>query len=114
MSELRETVAGCITAILRGEYDLLPSSDSAPAAKRSMMRHISTSIRAIAVGAIPIGCIVGVRYAGLPLSAEFFNWAIIVAVGWAAITLISIIDPLYKARLADIRDFIAVVRGNGK
>jgi hypothetical protein len=112
MGELRETVARCITTILRGEYDLLPYADST-VAKRRIFWYVTTAIRTVIIGAIPIGCIIGIRYAGLSPSTEFSNWASVVAVGWAAITTISAIDPLYKARLADIRDFIASVRGSG-
>jgi hypothetical protein len=70
-------------------------------------------IKLVFIALIPIGCLVSAKYAGLGLSGQFADWAIAVALGWAAITLISAIDPMYRAKLNDIRNIVSIVRGKG-
>lgn len=111
--ELRKAVAECISAVLQGEYDLLPESDPVLRAKRTLIHSVFAFARAIIVGAIPIGCVAGCQYAGLKLSSGFSNWAIIFSICWAAITVISVSDPLYRTKLTEMREFIATVRGTG-
>ena len=108
--DLRDGITYYINAVALGQYDLLPTATSA-VPRSNRIHTIASFSRAILVALIPIGCIIGARYAGLSLSTQFTGWAIVVAITWAAITLISALDPLYKARLTDVRDFISVFRG---
>jgi hypothetical protein len=66
----------------------------------------------VLVAIVPIGCLIGAKLAGLKLSGQLADWAIIVAVAWAAITLISILDPAYKAKIDDIRNIVSIMRGS--
>lgn len=110
LNEVRDVIASYVTAIALGQYDMLPKNASSDR-RSNKVRGIVMLIRTFAVAIIPIGCIIGVRYAGLSLSAQFTGWAVIIAITWAAITLIATLDPLYKTRLSDIQSLISLVRG---
>ncbi len=108
--EVRAAITHYIYAIALGQYNLLPVGSSIEP-KTSKFHRSVMLIRTFIVALIPLGCIVAVRYAGFSLSSQFTGWAVIVAVTWAAITLISTLDPLYKTRLTDVRDLISSIRG---
>ena len=106
----RDAIAYYIELIARGEYDSLPSGTltDTPQSKTSGLIRFG---RMFIVAVIPFACLIGTRYAGLQLSSEFTGWSVVVALAWAAITLVSAIDPLYKTRLKDVQDLISTVRG---
>ena len=105
-----DAIAHYIDLIAQGKYDLLPNGTLAMSS-RSKTSKLATFGRTLAVAVVPFGCLIGARYAGLQLSSEFTGWAVVVTLAWAAITLVSAIDPLYKTRLKDMQDLIATIRG---
>ena len=108
--EVCDVITHYIYAVALGQYNLLPVSNSIEP-KSSKVRRSIILIRTFIVALIPIGCIVAVRYAGFSLSPQFTGWAVVVAITWAAITMVSTLDPLYKTRLTDVRDLISSIRG---
>jgi hypothetical protein len=77
----------------------------------SEIHRLITLARTVIVSIIPLACIIGLRYTDLKLSPGLTGWAVVIALAWAAITLVSAVDPLYKARLGDFRDLISAIRG---
>jgi hypothetical protein len=110
--ELRSALVHYISVVVRGEYDLLPSSDML-ATESSRLQKLTALVRTFIISVIPFTIIIGVRYSGVSISPQFTGWAVIVAIAWAAITLISLLDPLYKERIADIGGLISSIRGSG-
>jgi hypothetical protein len=109
-NDTRDAVAHYIELIVQGKYGSLPDGTLTRLEGSKVSKLVGFS-RTLAVAILPFGCLIGAQYAGLKLSSDFTGWAIVIALAWAAITLISAIDPLYKARLKDMQDLIAAVRG---
>lgn len=109
-SDLRESLVVYAQLVLRGLYDSLPAGNIEVPLPGSASK-IAAFGRAFLVAVIPFACLVSTRYIGLKLSDDFTGWAVVVTLAWAAITLVSSIDPLYKARLGDVRDLISAIRG---
>jgi hypothetical protein len=110
VKQLRDALKEYTLIFIRGEYGSLPAVSATPVA-RGNRRQLVRIARTVVVALVPIACIVAVRYTGVTLSSEFTGWAVVVAIAWAAITVIAFIDPLYKTRLADVGDLISSVRG---
>jgi hypothetical protein len=108
--ELIELISFFIKTIALGFYDLLPVSDF-EVTSTSKVRKILATARTFVVAALPFLCLIIVQKAGLPLSSTFISWVVVVALAWAAITLVSAIDPLYKSRLQDVRVLMTAIRG---
>ena len=77
--------------------------------KRTALAEVG---RNVVVAVIPVACLIGAKFAGVTLSGQLANWAIIVAVAWAAISLIAAFDPAYRAKINDIRSIASIIRGS--
>jgi hypothetical protein len=109
-NDARDAIAHCIELIAQGKYDSIPAGTLARLENSKTSKLVGFG-RALVVAVVPFGCLIGIRYAGLKLSSDFTGWAVVISLAWAAITLISAIDPLYKTRLKDMQDLIATIRG---
>ena len=107
LNKIKGTVATYIIAISTGNYNNLPcvSVTSEDGRKLSRLAHVC---KIIIVAVVPIGCLIAARYAGLHLSPDFNNWAVAVTLLWAVITLVSILDPLYKSRIQEMQNVFAL------
>jgi hypothetical protein len=109
IDDLKRDIVRYIRIVIQGKYGLLPTGvpiiHSVP--RKLVFARI---IRSTFIALIPACCLVAARYAGLRLSGQLADWAIVAALVWAATTLISF-DPMYKTRLNDIRTIIAMIRG---
>jgi hypothetical protein len=111
LPELRESIGFLITALLLGEYAALPVAPVTSPSAASRLRRLSSVLRTVAAGAVPAACVAGAWLAGVPLPRVILTWAIVVALAWAVITLVSVLDPTYRTRLEDLRELISSVRG---
>lgn len=109
LNQLKETVATFVGAIATGNYYNLPCSSAVPYSEPRKKRLVRAG-KTVVIAAIPITCLISARYADLRFSAEFNNWAIGVSLLWAAITLISVLDPLYKTRIQEIQNIFSFIR----
>jgi hypothetical protein len=62
-------------------------------------------------GLLPLIVLFGARRGGLRLAPGFENWAITIAMIWAAVACITLLDPLYANRIKTVREFIDAFRG---
>lgn len=111
VNSLRGDISRYIEMVAPGKYGLLPTGTPA-IAKEPRTPALVRMSKSVFIAFVPIGCLIGARYAGLRISGQLANWAIIVALAWAAITLISTFDPLYKTRLNDILNIVSIIRGS--
>ena len=110
LDEFRNTVVNYIWVMAQGRYELLPVG-SLVVVKRSKKQQLVRVGKTIAVAIIPISCLLVAQLAGAKPPAQFTGWAIVASIAWAAITFISLLDPAYKSRLDDVRDFVGIFRG---
>lgn len=111
IDNVKRQISLFIAAIVQGKYDLLPAANSLEAQTRDRKTAYLQILKTTIVAIIPFACLLGVKYAGIKISAGFSDWATVIAIIWASITFISLLDPLYKARLTTIQDFISAIRG---
>jgi len=105
--DVKRKIAEFIEVIATGNYGLLPGSATEVSAEpkiKGFERWAKTTVVAL----LPLGCLLGARFAGLTLSGAFNNWAIAAALLWATITMVSVIDPLYKSRIGDMREILSL------
>jgi hypothetical protein len=69
-------------------------------------------VKGLFAALIPLGLLVVTRYIGLTLSKGISSVAIGLSLLWAAITIVSMIDPQYRARITEIQSVISAFRRN--
>jgi hypothetical protein len=89
----------------------LPVSNFAAESRFNVIRAVGRSLKLCIVAAIPGAFIIILRYFNVKVSPPFYNWAVVGAVIWAAVTIISMLDPLYAARLNAIGQMVSGIRG---
>ena len=109
LSELRIAAATYVAILIESRYGLLPTEKSA-VFRQTRAQRTNRLLKTLLVAVIPIGCLIGVRYAGVKLSGPLYDWVVIVALLWAAISFISLIDPTYKSRIDDMGNILSVFR----
>ena len=92
VESVKRDIVRYIKIVTQGKYGLLPVSPPVTH-KKSKRLTAARIIKTAFIALLPIACLVSARYAGLKLYGQFSNWAIIAALGWTAITVISILDP---------------------
>ena len=110
LQELRNDVARHIAIIVLGSYGSLPHGTPRTSKPRRSYQ-LASLCRTLLVAAIPICSIIGARYAGLRLTHDFGSWAIAAALIWAAISIIPVIDPMYKIKMQDFNSILRIARG---
>jgi hypothetical protein len=111
--DLTYSISNYVKMIALGFYQSLPVSTLETMLETRKRRLLGFS-RTFIVALIPVSCLEIAQHVGLVLSPDFTSWAFVVTLAWAAITLVSAIDPLYKSRLQDVRDFMTAIRGKDK
>lgn len=96
--ELRAAIAHYVAVFTVGNYGLLPTGN-AGAAKRKTWAKIYRATKALIVAVIPIGCLIAARAYGIRLSGPLSDAVVVIALLWAAIGLLSVLDPAYRARM---------------
>jgi hypothetical protein len=108
---LETVVLETTVAVAHDTLDSLPRETASDnIGRRSRVMQV---VRTVIVSIVPLVVLLTMRYAGLRLSSAFNNWAIIIAIIWAVITILSLLDPLYESRLKVMGDFISTIRGQG-
>ena len=110
----RFEIASIIGIMSSGRFDKLPIANVAPRTRLGFIHNVGRTLKSCLVASIPGGVIIVLRYMDVKLSSEVYNWAVAVAIIWAAITLISILDPLYTTRLRAIAEAISIIRGRAE
>jgi hypothetical protein len=105
-SKIRDEVTDLIQIIAVGDYGLLPKCELPPRA--TWARKMITVCRNLVVAFIPLAAAATARYAGLRFSSGFENWVIAVSLIWAVITVISLLDPHYESKIANLRDLVSI------
>jgi hypothetical protein len=109
LSDLQVIVARYIAIFIESKYGLLPTEASS-GFRQTMMQKIIRILKTLLIAIIPIGCLVGIRYAGIKLSGPLNDWVIIVALLWAIVSFISLMDPAYKSRIEDMSNILSAFR----
>jgi hypothetical protein len=112
MDTIRDEVTQFIYALAAGNYALLPAVD--PGLVPARTRKAAAVVRDLAIAVTPLAALTTSRYLGLAVTPGIWNWAVVFSVAWASVTVIAILDPLYKSKIADIRDIISIIRNNGQ
>jgi hypothetical protein len=110
--DIRGEVREFIHAIASGNYALMPTMDPLP--KRSRSKMIFSACRDMVIAFTPIAILEASNYAGLKLPSQILSWGTAVCLLWAIITIVSFLDPLYKARIATLQDIASIFRNSGK
>lgn len=84
-----------------------PSEERRPRSRRASVVAV---VRALAVGAVPLGAVIGLQPV-LELAAGQYHWAQIVTAGWAVVCLLMSVDPAIREKLEMVRDLISLARG---
>jgi hypothetical protein len=111
MRKIRDEVTDFIYAIATGDYALLPTAPPLPSPSKA--RKIGAILKEIFVALIPLTVLTIVRYVGVQVSAGIANWATVVSLIWAIVIIISVLDPRYKSKIADVKDVMSIIRGSG-
>lgn len=111
VSELPPVVARYIAVFTLGAYGYLPTAE--PLSRRQViMATVSRLIKTVIVAAIPIVCLTVARHYGVTLSGRLNNWAVLVALLWAVISLVSLAGPAYRGKLDERSSMLSVLRKN--
>ena len=109
--DLQQRIARDIALVACGNYKMLQSDLPLSTESRSLLRQVPSIVRTIIVALIPITVVVSLPHLGLRLTPDFSNWAVVISVIWMAVTLISVLDPLYRDRISAVSNFVSAFRG---
>lgn len=111
-SDLPVIVARYIAIFALSEYGLLPTM-AAATFKRAVTARVFRVTKKLLVAVIPIGCVIAARHFGVTLAGPLDDVVVLVALLWAAVNLVSIVDPGYRARIEDMNDLVSIFRKDG-
>ncbi|MEV6555188.1 hypothetical protein AB0M22_05710 [Nocardia sp. NPDC051756] len=115
-TELMIQIESTIGAISLGHYDELPTGDEAPAPSGPiMLKSIARFVGSLLSGLVPLALLLGVQALGVQINGSMLTTgAVIIAVGWLAIVIISALDRDYPTRLKAVQELLAALRDNSK
>jgi len=111
VSDLRVIVAHYVAIFTVSEYGLLPAETAA--GRRGVLASIFRVTRTLVLAVIPIGCLIAARKFGVTLARPVNDEVVLVTLLWAAINLVSIIDPAYRARIEDMNNVVSIFKRDG-
>lgn len=119
LEHLKRSITTFIGAIAVGNYSTQPNCSNlsdvqATVPNEGRVSHLVRIGKIVTVAVIPIAFLVIARFAGLQLSEAFNNWAVVISLLWAAITIISVLDPLYKSRIEEVKGIIPFIGNSQK
>ncbi|MEV1246472.1 hypothetical protein [Nonomuraea sp. NPDC049750] len=108
--DFRRRIADLTCTILTGEYDRLPTRKTTPEATRRTW-HVRTmdAARTLIIALVPLACLLITDRLGFTLPSPLDGGALIAALAWAIVLFLSLLDPLFPAHLAAVRDLITLV-----
>ncbi|WP_091304075.1 hypothetical protein [Amycolatopsis tolypomycina] len=106
---LRSFVVELMTTVLDGTYDELPDS---PATKWHRVRAVVVFLRALVIGALPIGVLWLIHRFGVQLPSPVGATATLFAVLWAFVTLLMVVDPALRERADLVRSVTGLLSGS--
>jgi hypothetical protein len=108
LDDVKRTISTFIIGIASGNYAILPDgNDSARKEHKIEPINVAKGL----VGAFsPMALLIATRHIGLALSKGASNWAIAIVLLWAAISIASMIDPLYRAKIMEVQSLISTFR----
>jgi hypothetical protein len=111
--DLLSTIARMLAAVLLSEYDALPSDPSLDDDRptRSRVRAIATQVWVAVVGLVPLAGLITARHYGFTFPKPIDGAALVVAALWAFTSLLMLIDPMFNARLAAVKELAQLFKG---
>jgi len=113
-AELQRFLAKLMVTLLDETYDDLPLAPPVtPVARR---RAVWSYVRTVIIGLLPGGALLAAHFAGLDLTALVGEGAVAgaktVAIVWAVVTLLILIDPNLKERLDAVKNVKGLLSGS--
>jgi hypothetical protein len=99
-----------LVSLILGLDGDLPRTAAKPASTRSILRAVGEFAKGIIVAALPVLAVLTLTKAGVPMTGELKSTALILATVWAAITVITVIDPSAISRIETTRDLLGLLR----
>ncbi|WP_433513603.1 hypothetical protein ACQP2T_60290 [Nonomuraea sp. CA-143628] len=108
--DFRRRIADLTCIILTGEYDRLPIRKTTPeATRRTWHVRIMDAARTLIIALVPLAGLLITDRLGFTLPSPLDGAALIAALAWAIVLFLSLLDPLFPAHLAAVRDLITLV-----
>ncbi|WP_328457768.1 hypothetical protein OG780_43315 [Streptomyces sp. NBC_00386] len=105
---LRE-FAGAIVPVIRRQYGEIPIGHASESGKKSVKNTAVTYTGKALSGLVPIGMLWALHLSDVSVSGTFSNALYILAFGWAVITFVSMLDPLYAGRVQALKDVVGSI-----
>lgn len=109
LDDIKKTIAQYVIAIATGNYAMLPDADTPSLQERRRKLHFYVA-KSLASAFAPIFLLTVARHFGLSLSGQYSNLAVGITLLWATFIIVSLIDPLFKSRLAEIQRVASTFR----
>lgn len=108
LDDIKRMISIFIIGIATGNYAMLPDGKD-PAQKEHKIEPINI-VKGLLAALSPMALLIATRHMGLALTNGAKNWAVIIALLWAAISIVPMIDPLYRAKIIELQSLISAFR----
>lgn len=108
LDDIKRVLSTFIIGIATGNYAILPDGNNS-AQNEHKLEPIDIA-KGLASAFSPMALLVGARHIGLALPSGVDSWAIAITLLWAAISVVSMIDPLYRTKIMEIQNVISTFR----
>jgi hypothetical protein len=100
-------IASTLQNSVGGDWDSLERIDPEKVPELRLLRFRARAfLRTIFISALPLSLVLIVQKTPLALSDSLVGYAKVGGLLWAAIALLSVLDPLYESRMKDLTQFI--------
>jgi hypothetical protein len=106
---IKRTVAQYIVAIATGNYALLPDAD-APSLEEYKKELHTDIVKSLASGFAPLTLVIIAHHLDPAFSGVYNSMAIVVALLWAVMSGLPLIDPRFKAKVAELQRVVSTFR----
>lgn len=96
---LRESLVKATYAVMRGMYHDLPTVEPSRESTVGRLRRFLRFLRTLTIGAIPIIFVLIANLAGISLDTALGDGFKVGAIVWAAVTYVSLLDPLLSKKV---------------
>lgn len=96
-----------------GQWGLLDRTEPEPLARPQRIAHLASPARTLIVGALPFLAVMSIQQSPMAMEGSVVNYLKAGTILWGLVTILSLLDSNYAARIAAIKDLSSLLPSVG-
>jgi hypothetical protein len=113
-NEVTKFIANTFINIAKGDWDNLTQAEPEKVSKPKFITVMTVWLRVLTTGIVPLVGLWIIQKTSLAFEGEILNYLRVGGYIWAAITFLTLFDPLISEKIAAIKDIISILPRLGK